>query len=108
MGDKELIKITTEFKKGLLGKRESKAMCFMICLPLQGYLSSCGIETELIEGKFETDIGTWNHFWLQLADGRILDPTADQFNSQIINTQMPKVYIGEKPKWYQVVENKVQ
>ena len=49
--DKELIKITTQFTKGILGKRKSEGMCFAVCAPLQGYLSICKIETELIEGE---------------------------------------------------------
>ena len=37
----------------------------------------------------------WDHCWLRLADGRIIDPTADQFGNG-----MPKVYIGTLPAGY--------
>lgn len=100
MKDKELIKITKQYVKGFLGNKESKGMCFIISSSLQSYLSLLGFKTKLIEGEIETDIGTWNHFWLELSDGRILDPTSDQFNSQQILVQMPKVHLGEKPAFY--------
>ena len=63
----------------------------------------CGIEATLSEGEIE--LGghnkgiTINHFWLTLKDGRIIDPTASQFNG-MGREDMPKVYLGEKPEWY--------
>jgi len=53
-----------------------------------------GYETTLIEGDF----GLTNHYWLRLTDGRIVDPTADQFSRP--DRRMPKIYIGPKPEWY--------
>jgi hypothetical protein len=64
-------------------------MCFAVSAALQGYLSSCGVETELVEADF----GHTNHFWLRLPDGRILDPTADQFG-------LSPVYLGKLPTKY--------
>lgn len=72
----EIINIAAGFRKGLLKKRQSKAMCFFICVPLQAYLSISGFETELIEGEIKTEEGIWNHYLLKLPDERILDPTA--------------------------------
>ena len=87
--------IASQFRRGLLGNRPSTQQCFTVCAPLQSFLSLHGIECELVEGDF----GHTNHFWLKLKDGRILDPTADQFRKPD-GGKMPRVYIGEKPEWY--------
>lgn len=79
----------TGFRSGILDGRPSRMMCFAVCAPLQAYLSMCGVETALVEAHFEE----CNHVWLQLPDGRILDPTADQFG-------FPRVYIGPVPRQY--------
>lgn len=102
-----LRRIVTEFRKGILGRRSSVSMCFAVCAPLQGYLSMLGYETQMIEGAMKyRDVGVnCEHYWLLLHDGRIIDPTADQFNAPG-GSAMPKVYIGEKPKWYRVLEVK--
>lgn len=99
MTDKQLIKTTKEFTKGLLGKRQDKGMCYAVCAPLQSYLSFIGCETQMCEGEIQQDEGLWNHFWLQLSDGRILDPTASQFIAPD-GTKLPDIYLGEKPEWY--------
>lgn len=79
--DKSTLKrIVSEFRRGILGLSPSSRMCYAICLPLQSYLSLAGYKTVLIEGDFETDCGITNHSWLQLPDGRIIDPTADQLS----------------------------
>ena len=41
----------------------------------------------------------WDHVWLKLEDGRILDPTADQFTN-MDGSAMPAVFLGKKPDWY--------
>jgi len=103
MTDKELIKVVTGFRRGILGRRKSTKMCYAICWPLQGYLHITGFKTKLTEGTIKL-IGhnkgvIINHFWLTLKDGRILDPTADQFNG-MGHDDMPKVYLGKKPDYY--------
>jgi hypothetical protein len=103
MTDKELIKITGQFTKGLLGKRKSNGMCFAVSAPLQGYLSACGLETELIEGEIKIGKDIHNHCWLKLPDGRILDPTANQFKTPD-GKDMPITYLGKKPKWYKLIK----
>ena len=70
-------------------------MCFAVCAPLQSYLGKLGLSTELIKGEVNGN----EHYWLQFPDGRIIDPTADQFFTE---RMMPKVYIGDRPPWYQV------
>lgn len=53
----------------------------------------------MIEGYVTASQDITNHFWILLDDGRIIDPTADQFN-EIKKINAPKVYLGEKPNWY--------
>lgn len=86
MNDKTLIRIVSSFRSGILGKNGSHRACFMVCAPLAGMLRCYGVDVELIEGMVEEG----NHFWLRLADGRALDPTADQFDARL-----PRVYLGE-------------
>ena len=91
---KDIKKIVQEFRRGILDGKGSLMMCYAICLPLRSYLRySFEIETDLIEG---TVYGA-NHYWLQMIDGTIIDPTADQFDYK-----MPKVYIGKAPEGYEV------
>jgi hypothetical protein len=87
--------VVSSFRNGILGNRQSDNMCAAICYPLQGYLSFLGIETEIIEADF----GNTNHVWLKMKDGRIIDPTADQFSGPSL--KFPKVYIGDLPPIYQ-------
>ena len=97
---KSLFTIALGFRRGLLGKGTSDDMCFIVCPPLQGYLSFLGYETELVEGYIND---TNHHFWLRLPDGRIIDPTADQFMTPA-REPMPKVYIGPLPQWYRQID----
>lgn len=64
-------------------------MCFAVCAPLAGLLRLHGIEARVVEG-FPSDGDFYNHVWLELPDGRVLDPTADQF------ADMPPVYLGPR------------
>jgi hypothetical protein len=89
MTDAELIEFATEFREGILGGAPSNWMCFAVCAPLAPLLRMSGVEAEMVEG----DLGVCNHYWLRLTDGRVLDPTADQFNAHQIE-QMPPVYLG--------------
>lgn len=104
MTKRELQKVVAAFRAGILDRgrgqqHEAQRMCFVVCAPLESFLSVVyGIETRLIEGA----IGDSNHFWLELADGSILDPTADQFNHGKV--KMPSIYIGPRPKHYKVVK----
>lgn len=89
MTDKQLVRFVAAFRDGILGGDPSDHYCFMISAPLEAMLRLDGLEVELIE----SDLGFMNHFWLRLADGRALDPTADQFNSYD-NKQRPPIYLG--------------
>lgn len=90
-----------DFRSGILDcaryNGESRGMCFAISSALGSFLAVFyGIEAKLIEGS----VGDSNHFWLELPDGLILDPTADQFNGGEW-PEMPSVYIGPKPAHYE-------
>ena len=103
MTDTQILKIATSFTKGILNKNDPKAMCFKVVYPLLSYLYLYGLYTDLIEGEIETENEIWNHFWLELPDGRILDPTASQFKTPD-GEEMPKIYLGEKPEWYSICQ----
>ena len=90
----DLKQIALHFRNGLLGKRPSDQMCFAVCYALRGYLQMLGITTELIEGEFMRA----HHCWLVLSDGRVLDPTQDQFSGPL--KRFPKVYLGPALEFY--------
>jgi len=97
MNDEDLKKFAYEFRQGILEKKKSNSMCFVICAPLVSLINVYGVECEISEGW----VGNYHHYWIDLLDGRILDPTADQFKTPD-GEDMPPVYLGEKPEWYEV------
>jgi hypothetical protein len=100
----KLHKIASDFRGGILGTMPSALMCFAVCAPLEGFLRVCGYDVELVEGTVELPNGrVAQHYWLALPDGRVLDPTADQFTKPT-GEPMPEVYIGERPGWYLTAE----
>lgn len=94
--NKQLIKIATGFRKGILLGEPSNLRCAMVCWPLAGLLKAAyGFECEPVE----SDLGEMNHVWLRLPDGRALDPTLDQFNV-LFNEHWPEVYLGPPTKYH--------
>lgn len=91
MTDAELIELVTDFRQGVIGDGDSAWKCAVVCWPLAGYLVFLGVECECIE----SDLGHCNHIWIRLADGRALDPTADQFNRLFPDLGLPPVYLGQ-------------
>lgn len=91
MTDKQLVRFCERFRRGILGGRSSAGMCDAICWPLVSLLKMNGIPVELVCGS----VGICEHYWMVLPDGRIIDPTADQFDDS-----MPAVYLGARPKNY--------
>lgn len=93
--DRQIYKIVREFRSGMLGPRgRGDSMCFAVCGPLVGLLRAMGIEAELRMAWLKLcEIGTSNHFWIELPDGRVIDPTADQFN-HMLGRKLPKIYFG--------------
>lgn len=98
MNDADLIKFVQEFRDGILDGHSSQSMCFMVCAPLVTLLNLHGVQCEMIE----SDNGLCHHFWIRLADGRALDPTADQFNA-LFNDSVPPVYLGPPGKYQGVL-----
>lgn len=96
MTDEELIKFASEFRAGILDGRPSFMMCAAVCLPLSSLLEMHGVKNEVVEIQLGDlgDVQCANHVYLRLADGRILDPTADQFNDANPQ-QWPPVYLGK-------------
>ena len=104
--DNGLISVVKEFTDGLSEGRKAQGMCFMVCAPLSGYLSFLGVENDVMECEVKVgEDAIWQHFYLQLKDGRVLDPTASQFISPITYKRMPDCYLGQKPDWY--LNNKI-
>ena len=101
MNKKELLKMVKGFRYGLLGRKSGRKQCFVVSMPLQGFLTAIGIKTKLIEGEVCYYRHWIGHFWLEMEDGKIIDPTAEQFSTP--KRKMPRVYIGAKPKWYRYV-----
>jgi hypothetical protein len=92
--DEQIIEFASEFREGLLDGDSSHMMCAAVCYPLVTLLNMSGLKAELVE----SDLGECNHAWLRLADGRTLDPTADQFNWLFPDLAMPPVYLGPPTK----------
>lgn len=93
MTDKEIIKCAKGFVAGILDGSDSTHKCFMVCAPLAAYLSVLRIECTATEGEVIIAGEGWHHFWITLADGRIIDPTADQFG-------LKNIYLKPKPSFY--------
>lgn len=93
MTDKQLVKFVNSFRYGIVGRRRSDYMCFAVCAPLVTLLEVSGVSATLKEGMVKYKIGQCNHYWIELTDGRVVDPTADQFN-EILGKSFPKVYLG--------------
>lgn len=92
MEDKALKSLCREFRKGMIDRMSSKGKCAMISWALQGFLSfAFKLNTTVYEG----DVGRWNHLWLVMPDGRVIDCTADQFNKKGKRAKYPQIYIGK-------------
>lgn len=88
----QIKQICLEFRRGILGRRKSRGQCGKVSWALQGYLSFFGVQTEVCEG----DVGEWNHIYLRMPNGKVIDATADQFSTA--KTKYPQVYIGKPLK----------
>lgn len=103
MTDNKLKRVAIGFRRGVIGRRSSRRKCFAVCAPLGGYLSAVyGLETKLVEVDFKLPWSRTirNHVFLELKDGRILDPTADQFVKRGERVKLRQVYLGPMPKIY--------
>lgn len=89
--DAEIVKIAKGFTKGILDGRPTIDMCYMVCSPLVAYLHCEGFECTLTEGE----VNGYHHFWITLDDGKIIDPTADQFG--LLN-----IWVRKQPSYYRM------
>lgn len=94
MTDDQILEFATEFRAGLLNGSESCGACYMVCAPLSRLLELHGVDAQIAELEYPEDApyGVFNHTWITLGDGRVLDPTADQFNAD--GFDLPPVYLG--------------
>ena len=99
MDNNEIFRISKEFTAGFLGHRTSAGHCSSVCSALHAYLAFEEINVSLTCGELEHDNEIYEHWWLTLPDGTIIDPTADQFNA-LFNTNYERVYFGVKPDHY--------
>lgn len=99
MTDEELIEVATEFRLGMIGEGSSEGCCFMVSAPLAGMLRAIyGVPCDLVESDHkDMDTACYQHVWIKLADGRVLDPTFDQFCSE---DPVP-VYLGAPTEFHQ-------
>lgn len=88
--DAALVEMCADFRNGILDGRPSRLMCLAVSEPLAGFLAFyCGLHVKVIR----RDEKRWNHAWIELPDGRVLDATADQFSTK--RRPLPPVYIGK-------------
>ena len=94
MTDEQLLSFASSFRDGILGGEPSTMMCGAVSWPLAALLRHEGIDCETVESDLSEHLGLLhaNHIWIKLADGRVLDPTADQFNRW--GYDYPPVYLG--------------
>lgn len=95
----KLRKIVSSFTMGLLNGTNPKGMCLVVCYPLSGYLSMCGYMNKIVRGDIEIEEEISDHYWIELEDDLIVDPTASQFIAPD-KKRMIEIYIGKKPDWY--------
>jgi len=92
--DAAILAVASLVRREVLGGCTSEGLCFEVCSQLIVTLGAYGIDCSMVETNLEDCIWSeWlNHFWIRLADGRALDPTADQFGFE------SEVYLGA-PDW---------
>lgn len=93
MTDTEILQYASEFRFAVIGDRNSARMCAAISAPLCAALVVLGVPSLVME----SNLCDCNHVFIQLQDGRVLDPTADQFN-WCSSSHLPGVYLGRGTK----------
>ncbi len=89
MKRRELLSLCKSFTRGMLEGRASQGQCARVSWGLHGYLSYLGLKTTM----YESHVGDWNHVYLMMENGEVIDCTADQFNRG--RRKNPQVYIGK-------------
>lgn len=93
MNDIELIEFAGDFRDGILEGRLDTDMYWLVAAPLADLLDYFGVRVRLVEGW----VGGLHHHWIELRDGRILDPTGDQFG-------LDAIYLGPRPIEYRTAD----
>lgn len=93
--DRELLRVARAARECITLGARSSGYCAVVCVPLAAFLTRHGCPADDVHGG----VGEWQHTWIALRDGRILDPTADQFN-RAGEPRMPSVYLGPRPAHY--------
>jgi hypothetical protein len=101
MTDEKLLKMVKGFRAGILGRKRPNLMCYAVSAPLSCYLNFGGIVNKLKEVCVVQGPDVYFHWYIELQNGRILDPTASQFTTPA-GEPMPLIYLGERPSWYQL------
>ena len=77
MNKRQIKAACTGMTEGFIAKHESSVgWCAKVSWAVQGYLSFLGVKTTV----YESFVGDWNHVYLMMDDGTVIDCTADQFN----------------------------
>lgn len=99
--DKYILSVARGFRGGVLDGTSPAMKCYMTCFPLHGFLKHLDVECKLVNGTVVLHEANeiWEHYWIELPDGRILDPTGSQFNGKG-KKKMPAVYLGVRPDHY--------
>lgn len=80
----KLVEFCLSYRSALLGDESSSRMCVAVSAPLKPLLELHGQHCELVE----VSTTEFQHCFLKLRNGLVLDATADQFSG------MPPVYLG--------------
>lgn len=95
MTDQQIIDFSKAFTKEYLNGRESTGLCYRVCSVLVCELHDRGVECTLTDGFISYDGIDARHFWITFEDGRIIDPTAGQFN-------LCNIWLGNQPVYYNI------
>lgn len=95
LSDDELITLAAEFRAGVIGQKSGDEMGLVICPTLAGLLTGYGVACEVHSTALQVkgEEGLREHYWIALEDGRVLDPTLDQF-ADWFSVPAEAVYLG--------------
>lgn len=88
MQKSEIKAYAKQFREAFLRGTPSYRMCAALSGPLCSALNLLGVDAHLRAA----DMGGIEHIYLQLPDGTVLDPTADQIEGA--DARLPPVYLG--------------
>jgi hypothetical protein len=105
MSDRELISLAWNVRDDAIGDDASFNRCYRVWGDLFLFLERDGVAAVQVEAELYDG---FMHAWIILEDGRVLDPTADQFNNDV--EKYPGVYLGPPLKFHpdewQITEGK--